>query len=83
MTTLTIALAAGGPSSDDLERAAGRADAYDDHAHMTTDQLAVRAGYLIDYHPIQAYAQGYAAYVAGERLAEQQASGRTGDRART
>lgn len=83
MSILTIAHPAGGPSSDDLERAAGRADAYDDHATMTVDQLAVRADYFIDYHPMRAYAEGYTAYVAGERLAERQASGRMRDGART
>lgn len=77
MSILTIAPHLDGFSADDLERAAGRADAYDDHATLTTDQLSVRAGYLIDFHPSQAYAQGYSAYVKGEQLSEQSFYGRT------
>jgi hypothetical protein len=68
MTTMTLAPATGGFSADDLDRAAGRADAYDDHNTLTIDQLNVRADYLIDYHPNLAYAQGYSAYVKGAQL---------------
>lgn len=77
MTTMTIApalpLLPGGLSSDHYT---GRADAYDDHATTTIEQLSVRAAYLIDLHPDLDYATGYAAYVKGAQLEEQKASGR-------
>lgn len=59
------------------EFAAGRADAYDDHRTLTTDELATRAGWIIDLHPDLGYVQGYAAYAAEARLTDQRDSGRT------
>jgi hypothetical protein len=79
MTTQTLALHTDGFSPDELDRFAGRADAYDDHARMTIDQLSVLAGYMTDLHPNRAYAQGYAAYVKGAELEEQRISGRAED----
>jgi hypothetical protein len=76
MTTMTIHPATGGFSADDLDRFAGRADAYDDHATMTIDQLTILAGYMADLHPSRAYAEGYAAYVKGAQVTEQTVSGR-------
>jgi len=76
MTILTIATTTDGFSADDLDRAAGRADAYDDHATLTIDQLNVRSGYLADFHPNRAYAEGYSAYVKGAQLEEEVNSGR-------
>jgi hypothetical protein len=80
MTIQTIALHTGGFSPDDLDRFAGRADAYDDHGRMTIDQLSVLAGYMADLHPSRAYAEGYTAYVKGAQLEEQRTSGRAQDR---
>jgi hypothetical protein len=77
MSLMTIAPAAGGFSADDLDRAAGRADAYDDHAALTFEQLNIRAAYITDLHPNLAYAQGYDAYVKGVQLDLEQATGRT------
>lgn len=77
MSILTFAPSTGGLSPEALDRAAGRADAYDDHTGLTIDELSIRAGYLLDFHPNQAYAQGYSAYVKGEQLYEQAASGRS------
>ena len=77
MTIQTVDFAATGFSADDLDRLAGRADAYDDHAHLTIDQLSVRADYMADFHPNLAYARGYAAYVKGAQLEERTVSGRT------
>jgi hypothetical protein len=68
MSVMTIAPATGGFSADDLDRAAGRADAYDDHAELTFEQLNIRADYITDLHPNQGYAQGYTAYVKGVQL---------------
>lgn len=76
MTTMTFAPATGGFSADDLDRFAGRADAYDDHGLLTIQELNVRAEWISDLHPNQAYAQGYAAYVKGAQLEEQRISGR-------
>ncbi|GAA3154260.1 hypothetical protein ACFQ0X_44015 [Streptomyces rectiviolaceus] len=77
MTTMTIAPATCGFSADDLNRFAGRADAYDDHGVLTLDELNVRADYITDLHPNLAYAQGYTAYVKGAQLEQQFISGRT------
>lgn len=57
--------------------AAGRADAYDDHATLSTDELNVRATWIIDFHPDLSYVQGYAAYVKESQLSDALASGRT------
>ena len=76
MTTMTFAPATGGIPAEDRDMAAGRADAYDDHATLTTDQLSVRVEFLVDYHPNLYYALGYSAYVKEAELSEQRASGR-------
>jgi hypothetical protein len=77
MSLMTLAPATDGFSADDLDRAAGRADAYDDHTVLTVDQLSIRAEYITDLHPNLAYAQGYTAYVKGAELEERYDSGRT------
>ncbi|MFD9443463.1 hypothetical protein [Streptomyces sp. NPDC060001] len=76
MTTMTIAPATGGFSADDLDRFAGRADAYDDHADLTLEELNVRAGYITDLHPNLAYTQGYDAYVKSVQYEQELISGR-------
>jgi hypothetical protein len=76
MTTMTFTQPFEGFSADDLERSAGRADAYDDHTNMTIEQVSVLAGYMVDLHPSRAYAEGYTAYVKGAELEEQTVSGR-------
>ncbi|GAX57238.1 hypothetical protein [Streptomyces olivochromogenes] len=76
MTTMTFAQTAGNFSAAELDRFAGRADAYDDHATLTIHQLSVRAAYIADLHPNLAYAQGYSAYVKGAELEERRISGR-------
>lgn len=74
MTTMTFApILAGGIDPDFY---AGRADAYDDHADLTPEELSVRADYITDLHPSLAYAQGYDAYVKGVQLEQQLTSGR-------
>lgn len=82
MTIQTFTLTAGQPDDAPLrlrpEFAAGRADAYDDHQTLTTDQLNTRAAWIIDLHPDLNYVQGYAAYTAEVRLSDSIASGRTG-----
>ena len=60
----------------DLDHYAGRADAYDDHATLTIDELNVRAAYIADLHPSHSYAQGYAAYTKGVDLEQRLTSGR-------
>jgi hypothetical protein len=78
MTIQTFAPAVtGGFSAEDLDRAAGRADAYDDHGRRSIEELSVIADYIADFHPNAAYAQGYAAYTKGAQLEEQRTSGRT------
>jgi hypothetical protein len=77
MSILTIAPIAGGFSADDLDRAAGRADAYDDHATLSVEELSIRSEWIVDLHPNLAYAQGYAAYVKGAQLEQQLVSGRS------
>lgn len=77
MSLMTLASAAGGFSAEDIDHAAGRADAYDDHATLTIEQLSVRAAYITDLHPNLAYAQGYTAYTKSAQLEEQGVSGRT------
>lgn len=77
MTTMTFAPAAGDFSAEQLDRFAGRADAYDDHGTLSIHELSVRAGYIADLHPNLAYAQGYSAYVKGAELEERRISGRT------
>jgi hypothetical protein len=68
MSLMTLAPAADGFSADDLDRAAGRADAYDDSKTLTVDELIVRAGANTDYHPSLAYALGYMDRVIEFRL---------------
>ncbi len=80
MTIQSLALHTDGFTPDELDRFAGRADAYDDHSRMTLDQLIVLAGYMTDLHPSRAYAEGYTAYVSGAQLEEQRISGRAEDR---
>lgn len=81
MSILTIATTAEQPDGLPVhlraEFAAGRADAYDDHQTLTTDQLATRAAWIIDLHPDLGYVQGYAAYAAEARLTDHRDSGRT------
>lgn len=77
MTTMTIAPATGGASPDALDRFAGRADAYDDHATLTIDELSVRAQWITDLHGNLAYAQGYTAYVKTVQREQELISGRT------
>ncbi|WP_328545414.1 hypothetical protein [Streptomyces europaeiscabiei] len=76
MTIQTIAPSTGGLSADDLDRSAGRADAYDDHATLTFEELDIRAGYIADFHPNLAYSQGYSAYVKAVQLELETDSGR-------
>ncbi|MCX4911885.1 hypothetical protein [Streptomyces sp. NBC_00878] len=78
MTTMTIAPATGGFSAEDLDRFAGRADAYDDHGLLTLQELNVRAEYITDLHPNLPYAQGYSAYVKGVQREQELISGRLG-----
>ncbi|MEW2393118.1 hypothetical protein AB0933_32630 [Streptomyces venezuelae] len=79
MPTLTLASApdTGVSAVTSLDWATGRADAYDDHATLTLDELAVRAAYIADLHPSLAYAEGYIAYLQGEQLSQHLISGRT------
>jgi hypothetical protein len=77
MTTMTFAPTAGGFSADDLDRFAGRADAYDDHATLSVDELNVRSGWITTLHPNLAYAQGYTAYVKTVQREQELISGRT------
>lgn len=67
MTTMTTTLTL--PGGQDPEHYAGRADAYDEHtAGATLTELLVRAAYILDLHPSDAYGRGYSAYVTGARL---------------
>jgi hypothetical protein len=87
MTTTVLAPAASQPLAapytkpDDIHDKhlyyTGRADAYDEHADLTVDELSVRAAYITDLHPSLAYALGYTAYVKGVQLEQQLTSGRT------
>jgi hypothetical protein len=66
MTTMTLAPATGGfAHHPDYYR--GRADAYDDSATRTLDQLVAIAGIAVDYATAP-YAQGYTARVLELRL---------------
>jgi hypothetical protein len=66
MTTMTIAPATGN-YADDPDYYAGRADAYDDTAGRTLDELIVLAGMAVDYASIP-YALGYLDRVTELRL---------------
>jgi hypothetical protein len=56
MTTMTLAPQ---PVGDPDPYYAGRADAYDDSATLTIDELNVRAALHGDYHPDVMYVLGY------------------------
>lgn len=66
MSIQTLAPATG-PFDSDPEFCQGRADAYDDSATRTVDEMVVLLSMAVDYAPVR-YAQGYAARVAELRL---------------
>ena len=66
MTTMTLTPTNLG--DQDPAYYAGRADAYDDAAHLTIHELNVRTSLYIDLHPNIHYAAGYADRVLEIRM---------------
>lgn len=81
MTIATIAPTTG-QHAEDPDYYRGRADAYDDSATRTVDELVTLAGFAIDYASVP-YARGYADRVTEYRLETDVVAGAESELAQT